>query len=661
MNLQHNSNSNSEQQEPAQESSKASGQRGMTATYSPEDNKLRLRAPERLDAVTYARVKEAGFIWAPKQGFFVAPMWTPGREDLLIELAGEIGDEDTTLVERAEERAERFTDYSEKRADEARSARDGVEAISAGIPFGQPILIGHHSERKARRDAERIENGMRRAVNLWEGSQYWQRRAAGALALAKYKERPDVRHRRVKKLESELRKQERTIKDAQIRRKLWEGCDSVEKAVRVAGFHGVDVWDAERGFRVSVYTLLTEGKMTHTEAAEKSVNAADRTIARAERWANHYRNRIAYERAMLDESGGLPAQKFDIQPGGMVLVGGEWLTVVRVTRKAGEVVSVTTNARFVPRRGVEEIENYRAPSAEDAAKAKAVSKLPPLVNYPGEGFQHMTKAEFAEISEGARFIRAVGASETVGRHRVRFARTSGYQAKGVYLTDAKRVDPPEAGAPTLKDLPKEPAAYVAPLPKQQDEEAQAFEALRKAAKTPVEVVSVPQLFPTPAALAARMVQEAEVSEGDHVLEPSAGTGALLDAIEQERAGFVVAVEVNSQLCQRLRARVGAQSGGALRVHEGDFLQATPEQLGKFSAVIMNPPFANAADIKHVKHAMTFLVPGGRLVAIVAGGPRQAEQLRDLAEQSGGFWEPLPDGTFAEQGTNVRTALVVIRA
>ena len=41
------------------------------------------------------------------------------------------------------------------------------------------VLVGHHSERHARRDQERIENGMRRAVRLWETSEYWSRRAAG--------------------------------------------------------------------------------------------------------------------------------------------------------------------------------------------------------------------------------------------------------------------------------------------------------------------------------------------------------------------------------------------------------------------------------------------------------------------------------------------------
>ena len=46
----------------------------MTAKYSPEDNKLRLYSVSRLDRVTYEGVRAAGFVWAAKQGFFVAPM-----------------------------------------------------------------------------------------------------------------------------------------------------------------------------------------------------------------------------------------------------------------------------------------------------------------------------------------------------------------------------------------------------------------------------------------------------------------------------------------------------------------------------------------------------------------------------------------------------------
>jgi hypothetical protein len=180
-----------------------------TATYSPEDNKLRLYASQRLDEETYQRVKAAGFKWAPKQDLFFAPAWSPSREDLLIELAGEIEDEDKSLVERAEERAERFDGYSEKREREANGASETATAISERFYMGQPILIGHHSERKARRDKERMDNQMRKALKLWDTSKYWTDRAAGALANAKYKELPAVRYRRIKGLETDKRKFER--------------------------------------------------------------------------------------------------------------------------------------------------------------------------------------------------------------------------------------------------------------------------------------------------------------------------------------------------------------------------------------------------------------------------------------------------------------------
>ncbi len=89
------------------------------------------------------------------------------------------------------------------------------------IPPGQPILVGHHSERRARRDAQRIENGMKRAVMLVERAEYWEERARSALLHAKYKERPDVRWRRIKKIEADLRKAEKTIAQSQKYLTMW--------------------------------------------------------------------------------------------------------------------------------------------------------------------------------------------------------------------------------------------------------------------------------------------------------------------------------------------------------------------------------------------------------------------------------------------------------
>ena len=196
------------------------------ATYDPADNKIRLRASGRLEPELYARARAAGFIWAPKQELFVAPKWTPEREDLAIELAGELDDEDTSLVDRAEARAERFEGYSEKRGAEAEGARGRVDAIADNIPLGQPILVGHHSERRARKDAERIRSGIDKAVKLWQTSKYWTARAAGALRHAKYKELPAVRARRIKTLEAEQRSEERRRDKADKFVHLWAGLEA---------------------------------------------------------------------------------------------------------------------------------------------------------------------------------------------------------------------------------------------------------------------------------------------------------------------------------------------------------------------------------------------------------------------------------------------------
>ena len=60
------------------------------ATYCAEDNKLRLYPAFRLDREIFDRLKAEGFHWAPKQECFVAPAWTPEREDVLHELVGEV-------------------------------------------------------------------------------------------------------------------------------------------------------------------------------------------------------------------------------------------------------------------------------------------------------------------------------------------------------------------------------------------------------------------------------------------------------------------------------------------------------------------------------------------------------------------------------------------
>lgn len=551
----------------------------FSATYDPADDKLRLTASSRLDAELYQRVKKCGFRWAPKQQLFFA-VWNPAAEDLAIELAGEVEDEDSTLVERAEARADRFEGYGEKRTAEAESAHAAVDHISERFAGGQPILVGHHSEKRARKDAEKIENGMRKALKLWETASYWTDRAAGALRHAKYLERPDVRARRIKGLESDIRvyRSKFTPIGEPILQHRWnEYGDDKPKIPHV--------FCAPRGGRGGSWVPV------------ESLPAIERHYSR---WITHCENRLAYEKAMLNEQGASDLLK-------------------RKPKSAAASLPLC---------------NYRLPEGVDIENRWNRGQMIHFVQVD------MTAAEYAKIYSDYKGTRVVNNS-----HRIRTAVVKGDHVC-VFITDSKTHVPPGAVAPEPVTEPRRFPVMIS-APSDVDKK---IEQLRAAVNAGVKVVSAPQLFPTPPALAERMVSLADIRPGHTVLEPSAGTGRILAAMPNVRpGGYVVAVEINYNLAKLLEEI-------ADDTRNCDFLECNGD-LGTFDRILMNPPFSNGDDIRHIKHAATMLNPGGKLVAICAGGPRQLEQLKPMADT----WEPLPAGTFEESGTGVNTVLLTITA
>lgn len=159
-------------------------------------------------------------------------------------------------------------------------------------------------------------------------------------------------------------------------------------------------------------------------------------------------------------------------------------------------------------------------------------------------------------------------------------------------------------------------------------------------------------FPTPPRVAAKVMLLADLAPGMRVLEPSAGTGNLLAAALEVCAVHVAAVERFRPLADHLTEKFkGTAAPAQVRVFALDFLKMKPDP--RADRVVMNPPFEHAADIAHVEHALKFLKPGGRLVSVVAAGPRQRERF------GAGEWYDLPPDSFKESGTGVCTALVVI--
>lgn len=267
----------------------------ITATYSPEDNKIRLYASERLDAETFDRVKEAGFKWAPKQELFVAPKWTPGREDLALELAGEIEPEEMTLAERAQAKAERLDELAAKRQADAGAFSRAARDISERFAQGQPILVGHHSERKARKDAKRAEAAQDKARKAHDLAGYWLYRAEGVERHANRKNDPRVRARRIKTLLAELRSLQRAINDANKALDLWEKATTPDAITGLLNHS--DLAQAPYG----LWSDVTNGKTDPQDARARCIQRCE-LIANGpnrRRWIQHTLNRLAYERAML--------------------------------------------------------------------------------------------------------------------------------------------------------------------------------------------------------------------------------------------------------------------------------------------------------------------------------------------------------------------------
>lgn len=170
-------------------------------------------------------------------------------------------------------------------------------------------------------------------------------------------------------------------------------------------------------------------------------------------------------------------------------------------------------------------------------------------------------------------------------------------------------------------------------------------------------------FPTPIEVALLACQRLNV--GDRwlrTLEPSAGEGDLIAPLvgwlgmpswDQLRL-----IEKDQRRAAVLRAK-----GFEANVMEQDFL--TTHAVGIPSdRILMNPPFHNGADAVHIGHALDFLAPGGRLVAIASAGfkgraTKATKAVRDRLMAWGALIEDLPEGSFKQAGTSVATVLVTV--
>ncbi|GHH54962.1 DUF3560 domain-containing protein [Streptomyces candidus] len=195
--------------------------------------------------------------------------------------------------ERADERADRFSDRAGRAVASADGRRAAADQLSQRFEGGQPILVGHHSEGRARRDAARIDNNMRKSFEDRDRAGYWSDRTRAAENYAAYRNDPHRTLRRLEKLRADLRGQERH----------------------------------------------------HAEAVEKGYSSVDRHA----RNIQDYTEEIAYWEAIVEKAKAEGVKVWgpgDFAPGDFVRYLGDWYEVVRVNPKS---LSVAWNLRLAPK------------------------------------------------------------------------------------------------------------------------------------------------------------------------------------------------------------------------------------------------------------------------------------------------------------------------
>lgn len=77
-------------------------------------------------------------------------------------------------LERQEYKKEMYQERAEKADKRSQSHYERHRDIASVIPMGQPILIGHHSEKRHRKDLDRIDNEMRKSIQESEKADYYR-------------------------------------------------------------------------------------------------------------------------------------------------------------------------------------------------------------------------------------------------------------------------------------------------------------------------------------------------------------------------------------------------------------------------------------------------------------------------------------------------------
>ena len=82
--------------------------------------------------------------------------------------------------EKRQARIDRYKGRAIKSREESSNLWDEAQKMGSAIPFGQPILVGHHSEKSDRNYRDRLTRKREKSIESMDKADYWEQRANAA-------------------------------------------------------------------------------------------------------------------------------------------------------------------------------------------------------------------------------------------------------------------------------------------------------------------------------------------------------------------------------------------------------------------------------------------------------------------------------------------------
>ena len=172
-----------------------------------------------------------------------------------------------------------------------------------------------------------------------------------------------------------------------------------------------------------------------------------------------------------------------------------------------------------------------------------------------------------------------------------------------------------------------------------------------------------QFFPTPKPLAERLVEMAEL-DTPHltILEPSAGQGAILNAILDKCNKPVYCFEL-----MEVNRTILDTNEKALLLGDDFLTEITPTHAlyGSFDRIIANPPFSKNQDISHI-YKMYLTAKKGAIIVSMASthwqfsSNKKETYFRQWLDMKNAEITNVEAGAFKQSGTDISTVIIKIR-